>query len=170
MEFMHGATSTHRRTVSLNLILDFLVITAFVCLVVYPAAAHAPSDMSVTYNELSKDLVVTITHQVPNPQAHYVREVRVTINGIVVNDSQYTSQPASDTFTYTYPVLPIPGDTIEVTASCSIAGSISRQMYMPGPTATPSGQPGTPPLTQKAALGIIPMLGALLVIMGIWRR
>jgi len=170
MEFMHGATSTHRRTVSLNLILDFLVIAAFVGLVVHPAAAHAPSDMSLSYNELSKELVVTITHQVPNPQAHYVREVRVTINGTVVNDSQYTSQPASDTFTYTYPVLPTPGDTIEVTASCSIAGSISRQMYMPGPTATPSGQPGTPPLTQKAALGIIPMLGALLVILGIWRN
>ena len=170
MEFMHGATSTHRRTVSLSLILDFLVIAAFVGLVVHPAAAHAPSDMSLSYNELSKELVVTITHQVPNPQAHYVREVRVTINGTVVNDSQYTSQPASDTFTYTYPVLPTPGDTIEVTASCSIAGSISRQMYMPGPTATPSGQPGTPPLTQKAALGIIPMLGALLVILGIWRN
>jgi len=67
---MHGATGTHRRNVSLNLILDFLVIAAFVGLVVHPAAAHAPSDMSLSCNELSKELVVTITHQVPNPQAH----------------------------------------------------------------------------------------------------
>ena len=167
---MHGATGTHRRTVSLNRILDFLAIAACIWLVVHPAAAHAPSDMSISYNELSEQLNVTITHQVPNPQAHYVREVRVTINSIVVNDSQYTSQPASDTFTYTYPVLPIPGDTIEVIAFCSITGSISRQMYMPGPTATSPGQPGTPPLTPKSALEIIPMLGALLVIMGIWRK
>jgi hypothetical protein len=164
---MYGATGTHRRNVSLNRILDFLVIAACVWLVVHPAAAHAPSDMSISYNELSEQLNVTITHQVPNPQAHYVREVRVTVNGIVVNDSQYTSQPVSDTFTYAYPVLPMPGDTIEVTAFCSITGSISRQMYMPGPTATSPGQPGTPSLTQKAALGIIPMLGAFLVILGI---
>ena len=166
---MHGATSTHHRNVSLNLILDFLVITAFVCLVVHPVAAHAPSDMSISYNETSKEVVVTITHQVPNPQVHYIQEVRTTINGKVVNDSRYTSQPMPDTFTYTYPLLPVPGDTIEVTATCSIAGSISRTMYMPGPTATP-GQPGTPPLTQQADLGIIPMLGALLVILGLWRR
>ena len=167
---MHGATGTQCRNVSLNLVLDFLVIAAFVWLVIQPAAAHAPSDMSISYNELSKELEVTITHQVPNPQAHYVREVRITINGNVVNDSQFTSQPAPDTFTYTYPLLPVPGNTIEVTASCSIAGSISRYMYMPGPTATQPDRPVTPPLTQKVDLGIIPMLGALLVILGIWRN
>jgi len=101
---------------------------------------------------------------------HYVREVRVTINGKMVNHAQYTSQPVPDTFTYTYPVLPMPGNTIEVTASCSIGGSISRHMYMPGPTATAPGQPGKPPRMQTAVLEIIPMLGALLVILGIWRR
>jgi len=126
--------------------------------------------MSISYNELSKNLNVTITHQVQNPLAHYIQEVRVTINGNVASDSRYTSQPAPDTFTYTYPVLPVPGDTIEVTASCSIAGSISRLMYMPGPTATAPGQPGTPPPTQKAALGIIPVSGALLIFLGLLQR
>jgi hypothetical protein len=167
---MHGSTSTHCRNVSLNHILAFLVIAVCVGIVVLPAAAHAPSDMSISYNELSKELNVTITHQVPNPQAHYVQEVHVTIDGNTVHDAHYTSQPAPDTFTYSYPILPVPGDTIEVTASCSIAGSISRVMYMPGPTATAPGQPGTPPPTQKAAPGIIPVLGALLILLGIWRR
>ena len=64
---MHGPASTQSGNVSLNLILYLLVIAVFVLLVVHPAAAHAPSDMSVSYNELSKELVVTITHQVPNP-------------------------------------------------------------------------------------------------------
>jgi hypothetical protein len=122
--------------------------------------------MSISYNELSEVLNVTITHQVPDPQAHYVQEVRVTINGRTFHDVQYTNQPAADTFTYTYPILAMPGDTIEVTASCSIAGSISRTMYMPGPTATATGATGTLPPTQKAAPGIIPVLGTLLVIFG----
>jgi hypothetical protein len=167
---MQRRTSTHRRNASLNYVLAFLVTALFTGIVVFPAAAHAPSDMSISYNELSKVLNVTITHQVPNPQAHYVREVRVTINGNVVHDSQYTSQPAPDTFTYTYPLLPRPGDTIEVTATCSIAGSISRTMYMPGPTATAPGQTGTPPPTQKAVLGIIPVLGTLFIVLGLCRR
>jgi hypothetical protein len=164
---MHGPAGTQCRTISLNRILYLYVVAVVVWLVVYPAAAHAPSDMSLSYNELSKELVVTITHQVSNPQAHYIREVRVLINVRVIYNSQYSSQPASDSFTYTYPVQPIPGDTIEATAFCSITGSISRQMYMPGPTAT---VPSQPPLTQKAASGILPMLGALLVILGIWRK
>lgn len=167
---MHGSTTTHPRNVSLNHILAFLVISVCAGVVVFPAAAHAPSDMSISSNELSKMLNVTITHQVPNPQAHYVKEVRVTLNGNVVSDSPYTSQPAPDTFTYTYPLLPAPGDTIEVTASCNIAGSISRTMYIPGPTATAPGQTSTPPPTQKAASGMIPVVGALFIIRGLWRK
>ncbi len=167
---MHGSTSTHRRNESSNYILAFMVIIVFTGVVILPAAAHAPSDMSISYNELSKELNVTITHQVPSPQAHYVKEVRVTVNGNTVHDVQYTSQPSPDTFTYTYSLLPAPGDTIEVTASCSIAGSVSRTMYMPGPTATAPGQTGTPPPTQKAAPGMIPVLGALFMVVGMWRR
>jgi hypothetical protein len=167
---MHGSISTSCRSVSQNVITGVLVIAALLWVIVPFAAAHAPSDMSISYNELSKELNVIITHQVPNPQAHYVQEVHITINGNTVHDVHYTSQPAPDTFTYTYPLLPVPGDTIEVTASCSIAGSISRVMYMPGPTAPAPGQPGAPPATQKAALGIIPVLGALLIFPGLWRR
>jgi len=167
---MHGSISTSCRSVSLNHIPELLVIAALVWVVVPLAAAHAPTDMSISYNELSKELNVTITHRVPNPQAHYVQEVHVAINGNTINDVHYTSQPAPDTFTYTYPLLPVPGDSIEVTASCSIAGSISRVMYMPGPPASAPGRPDTPPATQKAALGIIPVLGVLLIFTGLWRR
>src|SRR4030042_2145307 len=127
---MHGRTSIHRRNASLNHILAFLVIAVCAGIVILPAAAHAPSEMSISYNEYSKVLNVTITHQVPNPQAHYVKEVHVILNGNTVHDVHYTSQPSPDTFTYTYPLLPAPGDTIEVTASCSIAGSINPRMDM----------------------------------------
>src|SRR5512136_1034787 len=67
------------------------------CVIMTPVTAHPPSDMSVSYQEISRTLVVTITHPVPNPQSHYIREVHVTINGRTVNDSFYTSQPTTDT-------------------------------------------------------------------------
>ena len=111
-------------------------------------------------NELSKDLQVTITHPVPNAQIHYIKEVVVTINGKVVNDSRYTSQPGRDTFTYLYPIVTVTGDEIGVTASCILTGSLSRAMDNTGPLATmPSAEPLVPP-TQKAAVGCVPLFGA----------
>ena len=103
---MHGPASTQCGTVSLNHILYLLVIAVFVWLVVHPASAHAPSDMSISYNELSKELQVTITHQVPNPQAHYVREVSVTINAkvVTIRSTQASRHPIH--LPCTYPVLP----------------------------------------------------------------
>jgi len=54
----------HRVIVLPDLILAFFVIATLVWVVIPCGSAYAPSDMSISYNELSKDLNVTITHQV----------------------------------------------------------------------------------------------------------
>lgn len=127
-------------------------------ILVTPVAAHPPSDMTVTYHELLKDLSVSITHSVPNPGEHYIKEVTVAINGKVVNDSRYTSQPAPDTFTYTYPIDTVTGDEISVTATCSLNGSISRTLYNTGPIATtPPFGAGLP--VPKASAGPFSLIG-----------
>jgi hypothetical protein len=133
------------------------------CLLIFPVSAHPPSDMRISYYELTKDLKVTIIHPVPNPQGHYIQDVMVKINGKVVNDSRYTSQPAPDTFTYTYPIVTVPGDEIEVTASCVLTGSLSKTMYNTGllPT-TPSGMPADRS-NQQAMEGLVPIFGAAAV-------
>jgi hypothetical protein len=129
-------------------------------------SAHPPSDMTLTYNELSKDLQVTITHMVPNPQEHYIKEVTVTINGKIVNDSFSTSQPAPGTFTYTYPIDTKPGDEIAVTATCILAGSLTRQLYNTGPIATTPQLPAaSPPATKAAPAGLLPLLGAAIIVL-----
>jgi len=135
-------------------------------LLVPSASANPPSDMSISYNELSKDLRVTITHPVSNPQEHYIKEVIVTINGKVVTDSRYTSQPSPDTFTYTYPLPAQPGDDIEVTANCNLAGSKSSHLYgttTAAPTGAASGP--TPTAARKAAAGLAPVLCAAAIVL-----
>jgi hypothetical protein len=128
-------------------------------LIISPASATPPSDMLLSYTERSGDLRVVITHPVPNPQVHYINKVTVSINGKMVNESRYTSQPTPDIFTYTYPLVTVPGDEIEVTASCVLSGSLTRQ-YTTGPFgATSSSTPESRP-TQKAAEGLVPFLGA----------
>ena len=134
-----------------------------------PVTAHPPSDILISYQEISRTLVVTITHQVPNPQNHYIKEVVVTINDKTVNDSFYTSQPATDTFTYTYPIDTKPGDEIAVTASCVLAGSLTRQMYNTGPVATTPFLPAaSPPATKASVTGLLPL--ACVAIIVLWRK
>ena len=141
----------------LTAVLHIVTAALVVLLLMSPVSAHSPSDMSLSYNELSKELRVTITHAVPDPGGHYINEVTISINGKVVNNSRYTIQPAPNTFTYTYPVETVTGDEIKVTATCSLAGSIVRTWYNSGPTASTSSPESQP--TQKAAAGLLPVLG-----------
>jgi hypothetical protein len=135
-----------------------LALLAVVCFLILPVMAHPPSDMSVSYNEISHTLAVTITHQVPNPQTHYIREVLVTINGKTVNDTFYTSQPAPDTLTYMYPIDTKTGDEIVVTASCVLSGSLTRTLYNTGPIATTPFGATADPATTKASASLLPLL------------
>ena len=141
-----------------------LALLAAVCFLILPVTAHPPSDMSVSYHEISRTLTVTITHQVPDPQTHYIKEVLVTINGKTVNDTFYTSQPAPGTLTYIYPIDTKTGDEIVVTASCVLSGSLTRTLYNTGPIATtPSGATADPAPT-KASAGLLPLLGLAIYI------
>ena len=146
----HSRLTAVLRIVTAALVVSFLIP---------PVSAHSPSGMSLTYNELSKELRLAITHAVPNPGEHYIKEVSISINGKVVNNSRYTSQPAPDTFTYTYPVETVTGDEIKVTATCSLAGSITRTLNNSGPIASASSSLPDSQSTQKAAAGLLPVLG-----------
>jgi hypothetical protein len=136
-----------------------------------PAAANPPSAVVLSYNQFSSVLSVTITHPIRNFKNHYIREVNLTVNGNVVNDSTYTGQ-ASDTVTYTYPLALRPGDVVEATAVCSIAGSGTGKFIMPGPTATApdaSDQPAAAP-TQKASAPVIAAVAGTGVLLAIRKR
>jgi hypothetical protein len=156
MQFTEKIAHFHPCAGCTFLVILFLITGGYS--IVTHVAAHPPSDMSVSYHELSRTLVVTITHPVPNPQEHYIKEVTVTINGKIVNDSFYTSQPAPDTFTYTYPIDTKPGDEIAVTATCVLAGSLTRQMYNTGPIAT-TLPPGAGMPAAKTSAGLFSLIG-----------
>jgi hypothetical protein len=48
----------------------FFIITGGYLMAI-PVAAHPPSDMSVSSHEITRTLMVTITHQVPDPQESF---------------------------------------------------------------------------------------------------
>lgn len=88
--------------------------------------AHSPSTMSLSYDVEDQVLNVTITHVVNDPNTHYIDSITVKVNGTEVLSKSYTSQPSSSNFMRSFDILANEGATIEVRATCSVSGSLSK--------------------------------------------
>ena len=115
------------------------------------ALAHAPSDIDVNFNAGTRVLSLTITHQVADSTTHYVKEVKIRQGNNTFSESEYSSQPSPDTFTYTYPIPSDVTGIIEVKAECSIGGEKTKALAISTytPPSTPTGATTgatTPPL------------------------
>ena len=98
--------------------------------------AHPPSDMTLEFDSNTNALTVTITHIVSDNTSHYVQSVVISVNGSVDQTHPYTSQPDTVEFVYIYTVVTSAGSTINVLATCSEGGTISRTL---GERITPNG-------------------------------
>jgi hypothetical protein len=88
-----------------------------------PAGAHSPKNVELEYNAAAQTLKVTITHNTPFPNTHYIKSVVIKNNGQILSTNEYDSQPDKNTFTYSYTVAAKDGDTLEATANCSFFGN-----------------------------------------------
>lgn len=148
-----------------SVILYVAVLVGLSLLIAVPVAATPPTDIGLAYNVATGQLNATITHPVPNPDVHYIKNVLVKLNDQVVINASYTSQPTHDTFTYTYSLPAKAGDTISVTATCVLFGSLTRNMTVPLPGPASSSEPSAPlPVTTpKAAAGLLSLEGAIVL-------
>lgn len=107
------------------LILTTILIFISSCGFVY---AHSPTNMNLSYNITTKELQVSINHQVSNPNTHYIYNIVIKKNGVTIINQDYSNQPGSS-FTYIYnETSAVEGETIEVTGYCNQGGSIKRQL------------------------------------------
>ena len=84
--------------------------------------ANAPQDVKLEYNASTQNLAVTITHNSSASGFHYIKNVEIKKNSVVLSTEKYDSQPAG-TFTYNYKVPATAGDKLEVSATCNFFGS-----------------------------------------------
>lgn len=122
--------------ISLRIALYPFLFSITVCLSLltgFPAAAHAtpPKDVSLAYDAQKQTLTVTITHPSFFPSKHYIKRVDISLNGKPVMSVPYTSQPAGDTYAYTYPVPASPGSELSANATCNIFGSKEAVIQVP---------------------------------------
>ncbi len=157
-----------------------LILAAAVCLLAMPVAAHAPTAMSISFDPVTAKIYVTITHPVDDPAAHYLSRVQVKLNGNVISDPDYKSQPAKDTFTLTYDVNAHSGDEVRVAATCVRGGSLEKTYTVPEPVrsvttaqvpSTYQAQaPATVPPATKSAGGFLSLAGAAAAVLVLKRK
>jgi len=157
-----------------------LILAAVAFLLVMPAAAHSPSDMTISYDPNTAKIYVTVNHQVADPATHYLSRVKVKLNGNVISDPDYKSQPTKDTFTLTYDVNAASGDEIWVTATCVRGGVLEKTYKVPEPVrlATSAQVPSTyqtppketVPPTARSPAGLLSLLGAVAAVLLIKRE
>jgi hypothetical protein len=160
--------------------IPLLILTLF--LIPHGAPAHPPSDMRLSYDQESRVLSVSIAHLVADPTTHYIKRVLITSGGSIISDNAYTSQPSPESFTYTYPLSPAVKGEVQVTAECSLIGSLSRSLQVPegpmgGTSASPSSgsdratsQTEPAPSPTKAGPGILSLSAALATAVWLSRR
>ncbi|RZN37444.1 MAG: hypothetical protein EFT35_06175 [Methanophagales archaeon ANME-1-THS] len=104
-----------------------------------PILAHPPAEMKLAYNAAGQTLSATITHSVSTreSESHHVKKIELKRNGDLYLTEEYTSQPATTTFTYTYAVTAGDGDVLEVTAYCSLYGSKTERITIAVPSPSP---------------------------------
>jgi len=129
-----------------------ILLSFFFIVLSTPVLAHPPSKMALEYDDDTQMLSVSITHSVPDPTSHYVKKVEITKNGEPLLTREYTSQPTTSTLTYTYAIAAAKGDDLEVTAYCSLYGSIRKQMTVSTspPSATPTAAETTTATAQPS--------------------
>jgi hypothetical protein len=149
----------HRRSI----VIIALTVLLFACFLFPAAGATPPSAMALYYDRGTGLLSISITHPTANPSTHYIREVTVSVNGNLLNDSHYTSQPDPDTFTYTYPVAAQPGDELKATATCNLIGSASRTLIVTNGSS--SSPPKEPSATPASPLGLLPLAGGMITVL-----
>ena len=134
-----GVPARRRARPNVVQITRFCIVALF--FIAGAVSAHSPQDVQLSYHEMTGNLSVSITHVVDAPLAHHIKEVIIKKNGVVIRTEYYDTQPsASLPFTYNYMVPVSPGDVLDATAVCNIAGSASERLIIPGMAGTePSG-------------------------------
>jgi len=117
---------------TMKCVLIFVLVFFFVFTVPHTSFANAPKNVALEYDAASQTLSVAITHPSSFPGWHYIETVVIKKNGVEISTNKYDKQPDADTFTYQYKVAASAGETIEVTAKCSLFGSKTAALTVGG--------------------------------------
>jgi hypothetical protein len=112
------------------LVVKKLAIALFFVFALYALSyAHPPSEIDISYDPVTRILTAIITHNVNDPQAHYIKKVDIGLNGQEIIGQEISRQDNDITQTVSYRIPDArPGDILSVEAYCSISGMLKREI------------------------------------------
>jgi len=121
------------------------IITMMFCgvilaLSITETVAH-PAIASLTYDDETEELTVSIWHEVVSPSSHYVSSVAISVNSVLNSTQTYTSQPDDSNFNYTYSLVVVDGDIVSVTTACNEGGDYTATLTIGEETTTSTDDP-----------------------------
>ena len=110
------------------LILGLFMLFAMSSMLIAPAWAHPPTDMTLSYDYDNQILTVTAFHSVSDVNSHYIESLTIHKNGQFVLVRSYTSQSSMSAMSDTFDIDAVDDDVLQVTAVCSNWGQLVRQV------------------------------------------
>jgi len=118
---------------------------------------HDPAEIRLGYYYADQILEVWIYHPIYYPEKHWVNNVQVRKNNVLVGNYSYDSQPG-DIFTYNYSIIAVHFDMIKVRVFCTYQGDTEAEIMVLDPD-NPTTVPPTP-----SKLFEIPLVEFMIVI------
>ena len=93
--------------------------------------AHPPSKITLTYDRETKLLEAIITHPVSDAISHYIKKVRVSINGEVMIEQTMGAQEDNQQQKVAYYIFDVKrSDIISIETICNITGKLSKRVVV----------------------------------------
>lgn len=104
-----------------------IFITIVFILIVSIVFAHAPSDITLSYNAGTKMLSINVIHMISNtpvtdPLKHYIKDITVSVNGkdLIVENIAFQQSDNGEKCSFLLNVKT--NDKVSVKAVCSVSG------------------------------------------------
>ncbi len=104
-------------------------VVAVLCFCSGIAGAHPPKEVTLAYDGTARILKVTILHNSPMPSRHYIKSVTIEKNNQPLATYPYKGQTGNE-FTHAYEVSAQAGDTLTVTVTCNLYGSLKETLIV----------------------------------------
>jgi len=105
---------------------QFLFSVVFILILSAFASANAPERIDIKAD--NQRVEVFVSHPSSNPDQHYIKTIKVWLNGKdIILQSFTTQRPEGQTAFYSVPGLK-KGDKIKVAAYCSVYGDLQKEI------------------------------------------
>ena len=129
---------------------------------------HDPSLVILEYHYEDQILEVYIQHLISYPDRHWVNNVQIRRNNVLVGNYSYNSQPTTTDFIYNYSISAVHFDILKVSVFCNYFGETVEEIMVLDPD-----NPNTRPPTEEVGLAVtnwIIITSVILLITSRWLK